>query len=163
MAASRPYWLDTNVFITAKNEAFRFSLNPAFWSHLHDHTKAGRIQTCKMVYDEIVENGADDELAKWLKGRKKDGFCVPAAKAVQDAMRTVANHVSGAYPAHNAAEFLRVADPWVIAFALESKGTVVTFESRKPGKIRIPVVCKALGVPSINLYDMLEKLKISFT
>ncbi len=162
MVAAPIYWLDTNVLITAKNEAFRFTVNPAFWAHLHTQAKAGRVRVPKMVYDEIVTNGNDDDLAKWIKARKADGFCIPASKTVQNAMTKVSDHVIGAYPLHHAHEFLRVADPWIIAHALDGKGAVVTFEARKPGRVRIPVVCKALGVPAMSLYDMLENLEIKF-
>src|ERR1051326_2946646 len=120
MAATPTYWLDANVLISAKNEAFRFSVNPAFWAHLHKHAKLGRVRVPKMVYDEIVKDG-NDELSKWLKARKADGFCIPASKTVQDALKVVANHVVGAYPSHHSAEFLRVADPWIIAHALDTK------------------------------------------
>jgi hypothetical protein len=44
---------------------------------------------------------------------------------------------------------------------MESKCTVVTQESlrKTKSKIKIPTICKALDVPYINTYEMLDNLK----
>src|SRR6266705_7147156 len=156
MPAQLIYWIDTNVLITAKDGPFRFAVAPAFWAALDAQAMAGRIRVPKMVYDEIVRNGPDDELARWLKNRRANGFCVTPSRAVQQAYTTVADHVQTTYESHHAAEFLHVADPWVIAHASENKGVVVTLENRQPGakRVKIPNVCAALSVPFMSPYDM---------
>lgn len=164
MGDSYAFWIDANVLITAKNGPFRFGLAPAFWKAIDEHSKAGSICQSKLVYDEIVRNVPDDELAKWLRVRRTQGFCITPGRSVQQSFQRVADHVQGKYSRHHAAVFLQVADPWVVAHALDDKGAVVTFESKQPNakKVKIPNVCEALGVRYVDLYDMLEELQIRF-
>jgi hypothetical protein len=163
-AADRVYWLDSNVLISAKDGPFRFAVAPVFWKVLDEQVDLGTICIPKPVYDEIVKDGPSDELAQRLKNRRNKGFCVFPDRQVQEAYRKVADHVQANYESPFAAEFLSVADPWVIAYAMEGKGVVVTFESRSPGakRVKIPNVCAALNVRFMNLYDMLQALGISF-
>jgi hypothetical protein len=167
MAATKLFWLDANVFITAKDGPYRFSVSAGFWTFLAEQAKAGTVRCPKMVYDEIVHNiAAEDQLAKWIKVRKSTDLFVPNPnKAVQDVVRDIANHVSPRYPQHQVAKFLRGADPFIIAHAKESQGTVVTFEKLVPSnsqQIKIPNVCEEFEVSYCTLYDMLERLKAKF-
>jgi hypothetical protein len=159
------YWLDANVLITAKDGPFRFAVAPAFWAALDVQGKAGRLRIPKMVYDEVVRNGPDDQLAKWLKLRRGNGFCVTSSESVQQVFNRIADHVQSSFESHHAFDFLSVADPWVVAHAMESNGVVVTFENLQPGakRVKIPNVCKSLGVRFMNLYDLLQTLRIKFT
>jgi hypothetical protein len=162
---TRPiYWLDANVLIESSKGPYQFDIAPGFWSALEDQAKAGRVCVPKMVYDEIVGDGPKDHLAQWLKLRKSQGFCVGANKEVQTCLKQVADHVIANYGTPYASEFLRVADPWLVAHAMECKGVVVTFETKSlgPGRVKIPNVCCDLHVPSISLYKMLSDLGIRF-
>jgi hypothetical protein len=53
-----------------------------------------------------------------LKNRRQSGLFVPATRSVQKVMNTVADHVVGKYQQHQAAEFLRRADLWLVAHAI---------------------------------------------
>lgn len=158
------YWIDSNVLISAKDGPYRFSINPGFWAALDKHANTGQIRVPKLVYSEIVRDGPNDELASWLKSRRANGFCVPPDKEVQLRYAAVAAHVQNKYAGHQAAAFLGVADPWVIAHALATSGSVVTFESSQPlsKKVKIPDVCHSMNVQFVDLYDMLEVLGITF-
>ena len=155
-------WIDANVLITAADGPFRFSINPGFWTFIDEQIKAGTIRSPKMVYDEIVTNvGAGDELSKWIRNRRQSGLFVPSSASVQAEMKKIADFVMANHPQRHAAEFLRGADGWLIAHAIESKGTVITFETRQTGalRVKIPNVCDRFNVSCINPYDMLEELK----
>lgn len=162
MTAPQVYWLDANVLIAAKDGPYQFAVAPSFWSEIEKQVDQGRIRVPKMVYEEIVRDGAKDQLANWLKLRKSDGFCVSPSRAVQEAFKVVANHVYEKYKAPFASDFLKVADPWVIAHALESRGVVVTFEVKSlgTGRVKIPNVCADLSVPRLDLYRMIPRLAI---
>jgi hypothetical protein len=158
-------WVDANVLITAAEGPFRFSINPGFWSFIDQQIASGTIRSPKMVYDEIVRNLEDtDELTKWIKNRRQSGFFVASNAAVQVEVGKIANYAIANHPQRHAAEFLRGADPWLIAHAIESKGIVVTFETRQVGaqRVKIPNVCDTFGVKCSNPYDMLEELKAEF-
>ena len=168
MAAVPIHWIDSSVFIEAKNGPYRFNVVGMFWAFLDTQIAAGTIRCPKLVYDEIVGNeAAKDELAKWVKARRRSGLFVAPDRHVQTAMGTVADYVQANYESHHAADFLRGADPWLIAHALHSNGIVVTHESKRPanvkkGRVRIPQVSGVLGVRCINMYDMLEALGADF-
>ncbi len=165
MAPSPVYWLDANVLIDAKNGPYQFDVAPVFWSALEKQASVGRIRVSKMVYEEIVGDAPKDELAKWLKLRKSDGFCVSPSKQVQASFKKVADHVVANYSTPFSFEFLKVADPWIIAHAMESKGVVVTSEVKSlgTGRVKIPNVCADLDVPRMNLYAMIRALGIKFS
>jgi Domain of unknown function (DUF4411) len=166
MAPKPIHWVDANVLITAAAGPFRFSINPGFWSFVDEQITIGTIRSPKMVYEEIVSNlEGTDALVKWTRNRRQSGFFVASTSAaVQMEVRRIANHVIAHHPQRHAAEFLRGADPWLIAHAIESKGIVVTFETHQVGalRVKIPNVCDVFGVKCSNPYDMLENLKAEF-
>ncbi len=60
-------------------------------------------------------------------------------------------------------EFLeaRLADLWLVSFALGKEITIVTYEKSEPNikrKIKIPEVCNQFGVRYINTIEMLREL-----
>lgn len=60
-----------------------------------------------------------------------------------------------------------LADPWVIAHALNENATVVTKEEKitavNTTKMKIPNVCENMGIRWINDYQFIEELNIRFT
>jgi Domain of unknown function (DUF4411) len=160
------YWLDTNVFIQAKNGPYKFKVFGVFWAFLHEQIDAGTIHCPKMVYQEIVNNEEPlDDLATWIKARRQSGLFVDANADVQKAMNAVADYVMDKYEQQHAGHFLSGADPWLIAHAIHSKGVVVTHESvRHPQAktARIPDVCDGFKVPCIDTYEMLDRLGADF-
>lgn len=116
-----------------------------------------------LVYDELVA-GVQDDLALWIRERRRTALIVEPDAVVQAALREIADYVNGNYTVSRAASFLRGADPWVIAHALATGGVVVTQEARVPPnstKVKIPNVCTVFGVRSISTYRMLRELGVS--
>jgi hypothetical protein len=160
---SKPYCLDSNIFIQAQNGPYAMDIVPGFWTWLDKESGAGRIISCRTVYDEMV--GFGDELADWVKDRDDTPFFQPPAAPVQAAYRPIADYVVKTYPQHTASEFLKGADAWLIARAQVHGMIVVTGEqlvdatSKKP---KIPNVCKQFGVEYIGPYEMLRQLGAKF-
>ena len=160
------YWLDANVYITAKHTSYRFNTFPVFWSFLSERLEAGAIRSPKLVYQEIVNN-EEDVLSNWAKTRRSNGLCVSPSSQVQEAFRRIADYLQSnvRYPQPQVAQFLSGADPWLIAHAIVEGGTVVTLETDlKPEshKARIPDVCDHFRVRCINTSDLLEELDATF-
>ena len=156
------FWLDTNVFITAKNVYYPFDLVPAFWSFLDTMVSAGRIASPRLVYDEL--EGAGDELSQWVRARASSGLFVAPDARVQATFAQIASHVVNTYARPQAELFLKGADPWLIAHAKTYGGTVVTLERHDPltKKTKIPNVCVHFGVNYVNTFDMLRALGAQF-
>lgn len=151
--------MDTNVLIQASKGPYKFERVPQFWSFVAEQLDLGNVRSPKMVYDELTDG--NDLLAQWCKRRRK-GLSVGATKDVQKCYGEIANHVHRKYSAAKAHEFLRGADGWVIAHAMDmgTSGIVVTQESNRhrQAKVKVPTVCSEFNVKCINTYDMLEAL-----
>ena len=159
-----PYWIDSGVLIQAKNGLYAMELVPKFWTFIETELKSGRIRMAKMCFDEVTDG--NDELAKWCRSRKGIGhFCCKADATVQDAYKTVADHVAANHRPHAAGEFLKGADGWVIAHAIATGGFVVTEELRNnyKSKVKIPTVSKALRCPWKATHEMCKELKANFS
>ena len=152
------HWLDADVYIQAKNGPYKFERVPGFWEFLAKQFDEGNIKSLKKVYGELTEGS--DILASWCRRMRPRGICVTADKAVQECYGRIANYVHTEYKPHQANEFLRGGDGWVIAHAMATGGVVVAQESpkSKKGRIKVPNICRVFGVKCIGTYDMLDRL-----
>ncbi len=160
------FWIDTDSFIRAKNEAYGFDLAPGFWKFIDQKVAEGIIASSTWVYHEIVDEGTDD-LAGWARQRETSGLFIEPNEAVQLQFKKIAEYVNDHYKPHKAQEFLAHADPWLIAHAKTSGGKVVTFECRADPnstspKVKIPDVADAFDVKCVDLWNLLRYLHVSF-
>ena len=159
----KKYCLDANVFIQAKNGPYAFDIVPVFWDWLDRQIALGVLMCPEGVYAEVVKG--DDDLADWMKERRRSGILIGADLIVQAEFGKIADYVSTEFPQAYAKKFLSGADPWVVAVAKAHGATVVTHEamagpnSHHP---KIPNVCKAFGVPYVNCFQMLRELGARF-
>ncbi|GFK93424.1 hypothetical protein NNJEOMEG_01256 [Fundidesulfovibrio magnetotacticus] len=150
------YIFDSNVLITAHRWDFTFDGSPYFWDWLVSLGSQGVVGIPECVFMEI--NRSTDQLSKWLK-KNRSVFFIPtedAALSVQAAL--------SAYTTHSERDVERIpdADPFVVAHALSSGSTVVTYETPKPNAAphnrKIPDVCALLNVACVRfprfLWDM---------
>ncbi len=163
MALQEIFWLDCNVFVQAKNLYYAFDLAPGFWLKIMDCSKSGQICCPMMVYTEIAKGG--DDLTEWATKAKSLDFFTDPDRSVQKQLARVLAHVNAKDKYHpaQAAKFMSGADPWVIAAAMANGGTVVTQEKlvgADSSKVKIPNICNEFGVPYLNSYEMLRKLKM---
>jgi len=169
------YWLDADTFITAKNSIYAFEINTSLWAWFDGQLKAKTIMSPERVFREIMAFKKTDLLKQWMATRKSAGLCMEPDKKVSQCLNKIADHLYTAtivskktrklQPRYKAAQvevFGRGADAFVIAHAMASNGTVVTFESDKHPdceRIRIPDVCAHFDVRCINLRQLLIELK----
>lgn len=159
------YWLDTNVFIQARNGPYGFDIAPGFWVALDQMSASGQLASSIMVYNELVDE-VEDDLANWAKLRRSSGLFIQPSPRVQAMFSDIATYVhdNSNYTPNQVSRFLNKADPWLIAHAAVASGTVVTMETRVPAsstRVKIPNVCDEFGVRPINTYQMLRELGIS--
>ena len=151
------YVLDTNVFIDAANAYYAFDLAPGYWDFLVQLFDSHHAVSIKSVYDELGETGDGDPLKDWAKENKQH-FIAPDSRVVaryQQVMKWAQDN----YEAPAVSEFQRVADSWIVAYALANNWVVVTHEKSAPkskNRIKIPDACVALGVECLNPFMMLR-------
>lgn len=169
------YLLDTNVFIDAFNKYYSFDFGMVFWNFLEKKASQKIICSIAKVLYEIKQR--EDALKEWtIKHFDKyfhptnDNTTLKAYKNVAVCVKnkTKLSSRNDAYYTPNALNaFLaeNKADAWLIAYAYShsQKLCIVTLE--KPGgskKVSIPDVCKDLGIPCIDTFQMLRNLNFKF-
>ncbi len=158
----KPYCLDSNVLIQAWQKYYSPKYCPSYWDLLNQLGNQKQILIPQMVYDEIVRT--DDELSEWLKASQIE------VKPITNAVTTLLRKIYDADPFH---KFLvdnkkgrSLADPWVIAHAIDENAIVVTKEEKvtalNTNKIKIPNVCDNMKVPWMNDFEMISELGVKF-
>lgn len=108
------------------------------------------------------------ELTKWVRNLEKrphEQFILKAKNnhIVLEYYKQIAERVynDSKFKERHKQIFLSKADPWIIAAAKAWGDTVETFEKMPESnstKVKIPDICKRMGVPCINLYEMMRKI-----
>ena len=128
------YLLDANTLIEPSNSYYSFELAPGFWRQMEKAILSENVLVPDVVYDEIMRG--KDDLMSWLK--EIDGFNPTSTKtqSILRAYRDVLNYISdcGLYQRRGIDEWANVdvADPWLIAAAMDQNATIITFE--RPGR-----------------------------
>lgn len=166
------YILDSNTMITAKNFCYAYDILPSFWNILLLEFSKGTVKIIDAVESEIMQG--NDELSEWLSDNicgksSEDGeaYILPAknSQAIVNCYQTIASNVvsNQQFKEVSKQSFLSGADPWIIATAKTHGHVVVTFEGMPPAnttKVKIPAICRQMGVTCENLYEMMRKLNI---
>lgn len=157
------FCIDTNVLIQGWQKYYSPDFCSDYWNILDNLGSKGRIFIPEMVFDEI--NKTEDDLSKWLKESKIPirNIDEPVSKCLQD---IYAKNELHKYLVDNT-RARSLADPWVIAHAINEKATVVTKEEKitaiNSRRIKIPNVCDNMGVRWINDFDLIRRLNIKFS
>ncbi|MEI8204701.1 MAG: DUF4411 family protein [Bacteroidota bacterium] len=157
------YCLDTNVLIQAWNTYYSPKFCPDYWKVLDELGEQGIIFLPKIVNDEIIK--VDDNLAAWIKNSKIKIH--PINTEVTECLKkiNIINTDHKYLVSENGKH--SIADPWVIAHAMEQNAIVVTKEIKdaitKPTKIKIPHVCHNMNVRWIDDFQMIDELNIQFS
>jgi hypothetical protein len=134
---------------------------PGLWKRIGD-----LINSCMMishieVFNEITQQ--DDVLSEWAKKYKK------MFKKINLRQSEIVKEILKEYPSFVKKDSKYDADPWLIALAKEIqenpqrnllfniKRLVVTEESLKGNKIKVPFVCKKFGIDCINRIEMIRQ------
>ncbi|MGA0556090.1 DUF4411 family protein [Larkinella sp. VNQ87] len=157
------YCLDANVLIVPWQKYYSVDICPSYWELLDKLGRSNVIFIPEQVYEEITVT--EDELSLWLKSsripiRKTDGKvtkCLSDIFIKDPAHRRLVDSTKGR----------SLADPWVIAHALNERACVVTKEEKitdlRSLKVKIPNVCDNMGVRWIDDFQLIKELKISFS
>ena len=157
------YFLDTNVFIQAKNLHYGFDFCPAFWEWLIAKNAEEKVFSIEKVRGEV--RVADDELSSWVSERGDEFFLKP-----DDATIPALGHVSAWVTNHSrythaaASTFLQEADYYLVAQAMAGQHVVVTHEvpADTPHKIKIPNACIEMRITCMNPFEMLRTEEARF-
>lgn len=156
------YCLDANVLIQAWQKYYSPRICPDYWKVLNEIGLQGKIFISEIVREEIIR--AEDELSVWLKNSK-----IPIRKIdepVTKCLQAIYSHNPDHKKLVDNTKARSLADPWIIAHAINENAVVVTKEEKviaKTSKIKIPNVCENMGVRWINDFHFVKELNIRFS
>ena len=156
------FCIDTNVLIQAWQRYYSPDFCADYWDILNRLGHDGRIFIPEAVHDEI--NKTEDALSRWLKNSR-----IPV-KSVNESVLSCLNKIYAKDEVHkflvDNTKLRSIADPWVIAHAIDEQATVVTKEGKVTAvpsrRIKIPNVCENMGVPCIDDFEMIRRLGMRF-
>lgn len=162
------YLLDTNIFIESHKRFYNMAVFPCFWAGLVTMAQNGIIFTIDKVKDEVY--AGKDDIKTWFKNNFPANAVLPvdevtmaAYQRVQTTVRNTGKYKSSALNGY-AADTL--ADPFICAYALgHGNISIVSYEISKPSsqtEIKIPDVCNLIGIPCLQIYEMLLALHATF-
>lgn len=161
-AFNKIYCLDANVLIQAWQKYYSPRFCPDYWKVFIELGSRKMIFIPEMVIDEILRT--EDDLSTWLKSSK-----IPIRK-IDEPVTQCLKEIYSKDPNHKSlvdnTRLRSLADPWIIAHAINEKATFVTKEEKliaiNSNRIKIPNVCENMGVPWINDFDFIKEVDIRF-
>jgi hypothetical protein len=161
------YLLDANVLINAKNWYYPIARVPEFWEWLVFQGQQSKIGIPIEIYEEFKDTkskqGEKDELALWAEKKEvKDALCLREEANTDLVSRVI---YEGYLPDPTDDDIMKMGrDPFLISYALIDiiNRCIVTEEGSKPSRgganRHIPDVCTALGIRSINTFELIRRL-----
>lgn len=146
---SSPYVFDTNSFSVLKN--YYPDLFPSLWKLVDELVDAGTIVSVAEVLNELQNDNRDESVIEWAKDHRAV-FAKPSDDELVVVQRILAvGHFQAVITRKALLKGTPVADPFIVASASVSGGTVITEEAKKPNAAKVPNICETFEVPCENL------------
>jgi hypothetical protein len=138
-----------------------FAVCPGFWKWIAESNAKGLVFSIKQVRDELL--ALNDGLSKWVRPRKAL-FLDTDDRETYESQKLLSTWVAENYQPASQSEFFASADFRLVAYAHAHSHMVVTHEVAATGfKVKIPNACKAMDVPVMSPFMMLEVEKAKFS
>lgn len=166
---AKAYLIDANVFVQAKNLHYRFEFCGGFWTWIEEAHQAGLVFSVAKVRSELVAGKKGDPARTWAEKQPDSFFLEDAGDAKvmvhYGALMAWAAGI-GHYTAAAITEFAdnKNADAFIVAAARERGDIVVSHEktdSNAKKRIPLPNAADAIGVKTIDIFDLLSKHAVS--
>jgi hypothetical protein len=168
MSTRRPFLLDSDVFIAAKNSYYAFAICPGFWDSVVHHYNEGNVCSVDKVKSELLAGRPTEDLVQWVKNSLPTGFFIGTdEETVTSAYARIMLWVqrNTQYFDQAKAKFATEADGWLAAYAMVHDVTIVTNEQPRPqsrNRILLPDVCIQFNVTYKDTFYMLNDLAVRF-
>lgn len=151
------YLLDSNIFITSEQHIPR-DIFEGFWRELGVTLVSGTAILHQTVLDELKRH--KDPLVEWIEGLPGVPVMPTTEGTLEKYLEVCAWADGQGYVPQALREFKAEtrADAWLCAEALNSDLTLVTYEvpSSSLNKVKIPNVCRGLGIRYISGFDFMR-------
>ena len=164
------YLLDSNIYITPHRLYYPFDFAQGFWDQLEEKLKLDNVSVLDVVVSEVSK--LEDELSTWIGSLEDfEALSVKAAPFVGNYGK-VLTYVQdcGLYREEALRNWARgdIADPWLIAVAMDTGATIITEEAsagtglsakNKSRNAKLPDVANHFGVKCENLFYFMRQMK----
>ena len=149
------YSFDACSLIKASGVLYPMENFPSLWGEIEELIRSDRLKMSEPVFDEAMRGTV---LRDWCSEKGLKPFLLSKVNdSVQDDFQTII----GNYPRLMRIESnSSLADPWVIALAMQYQCGVVVTEEQPAGNLsdpKIPDVCKDLKVECVNIAGFVSK------
>lgn len=129
---------------------------PTLWEKFDSMIENKQIISCREVANEITTYGNSDKLSEWAKNNKFvfEKPNIQELHFVKDIFKTA--HFQTLLRKKERLQGKPVADPFIIARAKLTNGTLITQERWKQNAAQLPNVCEKYGIPCIDLQEFME-------
>ncbi len=163
------YIFDTGVLIHFFNNYYKKRFL-TLWNNFYEMVEEERIISVKMVFNELEQENANDDLKEWAKIKKIDFFKEPTEKEFEFVSEIFKNkHFQQLIKPKQIKQSVDIADPFLIAKARCIKnGCVVTKDGYyQDGKLKLnnpapPFICNHFKIPCLNIEQFMEKENWTF-
>lgn len=157
------YLLDANILMTAADTHYPHDVVPGFWTQILESLTIGESKIPVSVHKELIAYKAK-WVSAWTMSNVAPEFVLDEdSDQIRELARItdwVTNIRQPPFKASNRNHFLSGADPRIIAAAVVTKPTIVTYEKSTGGttsqKAKIPDVAAQFGVSCVTPIEMLR-------
>lgn len=155
------YIFDTSAFIALfRKDNYDKDVFPTLWENFDMLVSVQQIISAREVRREIESK--DDDLAAWAK-KHSNLFHAPSERQTEFIKDLFSDsHFQGLIKYKKIVSGGYEADPFVIAYAYDVSGCVVTQEKNKPNAPCIPAICGEYEIQCVNLVGFMRKEKWQF-
>lgn len=148
---SRIYIIDACALIDAsKNYPLGKKTFQSIWDKIDEMFEEGTLMSSTEIFDEVK----DKDISDWLKSYKSN--FIPLDESIQKTTKEILDKFPNMININKNKKSSSNGDPFLIATAIEKQGVIVTNE--KNGLNKIPAVCKAFNIESINLLQFIDEI-----
>lgn len=160
--SDKSFLLDADAFIRSQKDHYGFDFCPGYWDAILTAHDLKKVASIIPVRKELLKG--NDSLADWIKDRCPKSFFrdvkdIEVQRKLTEINSWVMANQQYSMPARQ--QFLRGADPWLIAYASVNGYVVATYEVAAPeskAKVKLPDVADEFDVECSPPFEMLRAL-----
>lgn len=166
---SEIFLLDSNIFITPYRLYYQFDFAPGYWRQLGASLQLDNVEVPDVVFKEVSK--MEDELSAWIKNLNNFKPLSTKTPSIFANYGKVLSYVQncGFYKSEALRNWAQedIADPWLIAVAMELNAVIITEEVsagsglsvKAPSKnAKLPDVASHFGVECKRLFCFMREM-----
>lgn len=149
------YSFDTSSLIMASAVLYPMENFPSLWAKIEELIRSDRLKMSELAFDEAMRGAV---LRDWCSEKDLNPFLL---SKTDESMENEFQTIQSKYPELvNVERGTSLADPWVIALAMQFEQGIVVTEERPAGNLehpKIPDVCRDMGIEWLTIAGLVKR------